>query len=207
MKKLLLLLLTSTLLAQGAIAQEAESEEYEGFAEEVQPTNAKPFSRISMGISSIQWNNSLKLQQGINMAKDYANYSGLAFSIQREVHYLKWGWAAAAFVGAGRAVGGGNSIVVPYEKDKVAFTVYGLSPRVFYRLSGKISAGITMMAFLRNIDWPATTGMTIDSGRNVNVAGLADLNLRIFQQWDFYSGIGPLAEGATFWKVGLNYNF
>lgn len=64
------------------------------------------------------------------------------------------------------------------------------------------------MLFYKNIDWPKETStQTIDSGRSLNVTGIADLNIRLFQKWDFYTGIGPLTEGSTLWKIGVNYRF
>ncbi|WP_374074003.1 acid shock protein [Bdellovibrio bacteriovorus] len=171
---------------------------------------ARPKSLQSWGVSlsALQWNENLKLQQGINTDKDVANYNGLIVTLQKEITYYRWGWSAGAFIGSGRANGGGNSSVITYEKSKVAFTVFGVSPRVFYRLSGRINAGVTGMAFMKNIDWPKdATNQTIDSGRNLNVMGMADLNVRLFQKWEFYSGIGPLSEGATLWKIGMNYRF
>lgn len=208
MKTLFILLLLSSFLGSIAGAQEENSEVYEGFADEVQPTQKKPLSHLSVGISSIQWNDTLKLQQGINRYNDSANYSGMTLSVQKEMNYALWGWSASAFLGSGSAVGGGNSTSLPYQKNKIGFVVYGASPRIFYRLSGRINTGVSIMAFMRNVDWPREAGdPTIDSGRTVNISSLADLNVRLFSKWDFYTGLGPLAEGATFWKIGLNYRF
>lgn len=220
MRKIFLFLFISSLLAHSSLAQEATSEEEEepaASSETAAPAEAKTATRAArpkslqswgVSLSALQWNENLKLQQGINTDKDVANYNGLIVTLQKEITYYRWGWSAGAFIGSGRANGGGNSSVITYEKSKVAFTVFGVSPRVFYRLSGRINAGITGMAFMKNIDWPKdATNQTIDSGRNLNVMGMADLNVRLFQKWEFYSGMGPLSEGATLWKVGMNYRF
>jgi len=37
--------------------------------------------------------------------------------------------------------------------------------------------------------------------------GIADMNVRLFRKLDFYQGIGPMAEGTTLWKIGLNYRY
>ncbi|MEK2646008.1 hypothetical protein [Bdellovibrio sp. BCCA] len=229
MRKIILFLFLSSLLAHSSFAQEAATEEEvapteTSAAPTTEPTTttetpapAKTVARVvrpkslqswGVGISALQWNETLKLQQGITADKDVANYNGLILTAQKEVTYYRWGWSFGGFVGAGRANGGGNSTVISYEKSKVAFTVYGIAPRVFYRLSGRINAGLSAMAFMKNVDWPKdATNQTIDSGRNLNVMGMADLNVRLFQKWEFYSGIGPLAEGATLWKIGVNYRF
>ncbi|WII73702.1 acid shock protein [Bdellovibrio sp. 22V] len=238
MKKFISLLIASVLLSSASFAQEAPSEEAspeettesapaETPAVETAPpaeetptapapaparTRAKVrrkfISSWGVGVSALQWNDTLKLQQGVTTDTDYANYNGLILTVQKEFTYLRWGWAAAGFIGSGRANGGGNSSTITYQKDMVAFTVYGVSPRAFYRLSGRINAGVTGMVFMRSIDWPKdAANQTIDSGRNMNVMALADLNVRLFHKWDFYSGIGPLKEGSTLWKVGVNYRF
>jgi|GEM_PF-1421674 len=219
MKKIFLFLFVSSLLAHTALAQEAPSEDSEETpaateaAETPAPkTTAKPRAKSleswGVGLSALQWNEPLKLQQGVTNDTDYANFNGMTLSLQKEISYYRWGWSMGAFLGSGRASGGGNSSAISYEKGKVAFTVYGISPRVFYRLSGRINTGLTAMIFMKNIDWPEDAGnQTINSGRNTNLMGLMDLNIRLFQKWDFYSGIGPLAEGATLWKVGVNYRF
>lgn len=168
----------------------------------------KSLEAWGVGLSALQWNEKLKLQQGITSESDFANYNGMIVTFQKEVTYYRWGWSAGVFIGAGRANGGGNGSVINYQKSKVAFTVFGVSPRVFYRLSGRINAGVSAMAFMKNIDWPKDVGgQSVDSGRNLNVMAMPDLNVRLFQKWDFYSGIGPLAEGSTLWKIGVNYRF
>lgn len=219
MKKIFLFLFVSSLFLHTAVAQEAateDSDEVAAPAETTETTAAKtttkprPKSLESWGVSlsALQWNEPLKLQQGVTNDTDYANFNGMTVSLQKEITYYRWGWSMGAFLGSGRASGGGNSSAISYEKGKVAFTVYGVSPRVFYRLSGRINTGLTAMIFMKNIDWPKdASNQTISSGRNTNLMGLLDLNVRLFPKWDFYSGIGPLAEGATLWKVGVNYRF
>lgn len=210
MRKRTWCLVFALLLSGTAFAEDLSGETSEEGSMTVH-AQATPRSASSwgVGLSSFQWNDNLQTQQGTNIAKDYANHSGMIFSVQKEKIYPAWGWSAGVFVGSGRANGGGNAGgIINYEKSKVAFLVYGLSPRVFYRLSGRVSAGLTAMAFIKNIDWPKdSANQTIESGQNLNVAGLADLNVRLFSHWDFYSGIGPLSEGATLWKVGFNYRF
>lgn len=207
MKKLMLLLLSSLLLAQPVFA-EAESEEYEAFEGETKPTLKSPQSYFGASVSAIEWTDALQIREGVTVANDYASYNGLMFSVQKEFNYGYWGWSGGAFIGIGSAVGGGNSEVIAYSKNKVGFILYGFSPRVFYNLSGRISLGVSVLGFMRNINWPTNNSIqTVDSGRNINVTGLADINIRLFKKWDFYTGIGPLSESSTFWKIGLLYRY
>lgn len=209
MKKIFLFLFLCSLFSQLGIAQEETTT-----IEEAEPATttheAAPhsISKWSVGLSILQWSEILKIQQGVSSEHDVANYNALSLALEKEITYLRWGWNIGAFLGSGRAVGGGNSSLIPYEKSKVAFTVYGLSPRIFYRLSSRINAGFTAIAFMKNVDWPKDAAIQeIDSGQKINITPLADLNIRLFQNWNFYTGIGPIVEGATLWKLGLNYRY
>lgn len=162
----------------------------------------------AVGLSTLQWNEPLILKQAGQTYNDVANYSGLSISFQKEIVYYRWGWNVGAFFGSGRANGGGNVSAITYQKDKQAFTILGVSPRAFWRLSGRVNVGVTGMAYMRSVDWPSDTpGLTVDTTRNFTLTALADLNLRLTDSIDFYQGIGPLDKGATFWKIGLAYRF
>lgn len=220
MKKVFLLLFLSSLFIESGFAQDIPNEEAvneetvnEETVDEESTTSApesasRSVSNWAAGLSIMQWNETLKIQQGVTNDKDIANYNALTLSLQKEVTHYHWGWNANAFLGSGQAVGGGNSNLIPYQKDKVAFTVFGISPRIFYRLSGRINAGLTAIAFMKNVDWPKdSTTQTIDSGRKLNITALADLNIRLLKHWDFYTAMGPVTEGTTLWKLGLSYRY
>ncbi|MGZ3793114.1 MAG: hypothetical protein ACXVCP_12260, partial [Bdellovibrio sp.] len=206
MKKIFFLICLVSLLAHKVSAQENNAENVETTEKATETTEAIPVSKSisnwGIGLSALQWNETLNIQQGITTEKDIANFNALILSVQKERTYYHWGWNMNGFIGSGRAVGGGNASLVPYQKDRVAFTLFGISPRAFYRLSGRINFGITAMAFTKNIDWPKdNANQTIDSGRKLNLMAMADLNIRILQRWDFYSGIGPITDAGTLWKV------
>ncbi|UOF01611.1 hypothetical protein [Bdellovibrio reynosensis] len=214
MKKKLLLLTLVLLSFRTGYAQEESSEDAAEMSAEAQDAPAseerayKTQTVNSLILSSIQWNDTLKLQQGVTLGKAPVNYNGLIIGVQRDILYRHWGWSIGAFVGSGRANSGEDPQTIEYQEDKVPFTVYGLSPRVFYRHSGRISLGVTGMGFMKNVSWPnEDSTLSIDDGRKLNMTALFDINLRLFPRWDFYSGIGPLAEGATLWKIGLNFRF
>ena len=192
------------LFALPSFAQEGSSG---GGAEEVHPELKKNFSTWGLSVSSLTWNDKLKIRQGIVSDTEYANYNSFSVTVQKEFNIQRWGYSVGLFGGVGQANGGGNSTTVTYQKSKVNYSVFGVSPRVFYRMSERITLGTSALVFSRLIDWPVESGTTIDAGRNINATILADINLRIFNKWDLYQGVGPLAEGATMWKLGVNYRF
>lgn len=208
MKKILLLLAFTTTFSHTALAQEEESSEEDGISVETTTSSSprKSISHWGVSLSTLQWNETLRVQDGVTNSKHAANYNALTVTALREITYKHWGWSFGAFIGSGRANGGAEGSA--YLADKVAFTTYGIAPRAFYRLSGRVNAGLSGMMFYKNIDWPENTGtQQIDAGRKLFAMGLLDLNVRLFQRWDFYSGLGPLTEGATLWKIGVNYRF
>lgn len=169
-------------------------------------TTVKSLTTSAIGVSTIQWNEPLILQQAGKSERDVANYSGLALSYQKETIYYHWGWAFGGLLGTGRANGGGNAASIAYQKDHQSFTLIGLNPRVFYRLTGKVNLGVTGLAYYRSVMWPTdSAGLTVNATRNFTLTALADVNLRITDRFDFYQGLGPLDTGATFWKVGFSY--
>lgn len=208
MKKIVWLLFLGICFCETALSQ--ETDEVETTATPAVATKAaRPSPNTwSVGLSTLQWNDKLGLRSGLLSDSDFANYNALILTAQNEIIFKRWGWSLGAFIGSGRANGGGNGTVITYEENKVAFTVLGVTPRAFYRLSGRITAGLSAMIFTRNIDWPTdSSSLTVDSGRNLNAMGLVDLNIRVFQKWDFYQGIGPLAEGSTLWRLGVTRRF
>jgi hypothetical protein len=191
-----LIFLCVTVQAQ---AQEGTSTE----TAEVLPT----FANWGLSVATMNWNDKLKLRQGITSDTDFANYNGIAVTIQKEFNINRWGYTFGVFFGSGQANGGGNSSAITYQQSKVNFMVAGISPRGFYNFSDKVSAGVSALVFNRSITWPDANSITVDAGRNINATILADLNFRLFEHWDFYQGVGPLAEGATMWKLAVAYRF
>lgn len=185
-------------------AQEASSS---ADAEEIHPSLRRRTYNWGVGLSSLSWNDKLALHEGTQSDTKNANYNGFIVTLQKEYNILRWGYTVGLFAGVGQANGGDTSSAITYQKSKVNFSIFGLSPRGFYRLNEKISLGTSALIFSKGISWPEDPGQTIDAGSNINATILADLNIRILKKWDFYQGFGPLAEGATLWKLGVNYRF
>ncbi|WP_291516342.1 hypothetical protein [Bdellovibrio sp. ArHS] len=205
MKKSILFLFVSFLLSTSYAQDVALGNEAPLLSDDVME-NAPSQEGWGLNISALQWNEKLKVQQGASGISDTANYNGVVLTLQKEVTYGHWGWSFGAFFGTGRANGGGDNSL-SYSEGKVTFTVLGVSPRAFYQFSGRINAGVSALAFVKNADWPTASGQTVDSGQNNNLMPMVDLNIRLFQHWDLYQGLGPLSEEGTLWKIGATYRF
>lgn len=187
------------------------AQEDDEFQDNVKPavvTSApSPWKRWALGVSLLQWNESLLLEEGVKSEKDFANFSGLMLSAEKEFHFTRWGLSLGGFLSTGRAVGGGNSSVIVYEQSKVAYSMLGINPRVFYHLSGRMAVGLSALIYNRQMTWPTdnTPLLKVTSGRSTNAVPMLDLNIRIFKNWDFYQGLGTVSDGATMWRLGLHY--
>lgn len=214
-KELHTIYLTSTLIFALTMGQALQAHADDSFYDElpaeattVSTKAATSHSSWALGLSTLQWNESLTLQQGANSAKDTANYSGLAMSLQKEWVQAHWGWNVGGFIGTGRASGGGNSSTLTYQKDQQAFTIIGATPRAFYRVTGRVNLGMTALVYSRSVDWPTNSaGVSVDASKTFTMTALLDMNLRLSNSVDFYQGLGPLEKSGTFWKIGLAYRF
>ncbi len=166
--------------------------------------NSSRLKSWSIGISNLQWNEDLQLQQGLQTSNDVANLNGFALSAHKDTSYNTWGWNFGFLLGMGKASGGGNSSSVVYA-ERVNFSLLGVAPRAYYKLSGRINVGLSAIAFIKNVDWPTANGVSARSRGSTNFTTLFDLNIRLNPRLDFYSGMGPLSEGSTLWRLGLVY--
>ena len=161
------------------------------------------------GLSSLQWNEQLTVLKAGKTSYFPANYNGLALGLSKETTYLRWGWNFGFLFGVGRASGGGDDSAtsISYNQSKQAFSIVGITPRAFWRLTNRVNVGGSAFIYSRNITWPDDSTMSVESGRRLNTTIIADLNIKLLNQWDFYQGIAPLEAGATLWKIGINYRF
>ncbi|UYL07566.1 hypothetical protein B9G69_010970 [Bdellovibrio sp. SKB1291214] len=159
----------------------------------------------AVGLTSLQWNENMTVSQlGVTTSSNM-NFNGIGLQLQKEIHYMRWGWSAGALLAAGRANAGPFSNDLKVERQN--FSMLAITPRLFWRLTNKVNVGGTAMIYMRNIDLPSGNGVEAAAGEKYNVAVLADMNLRIFKAWDFYQAIGPIDEGAYLWKIGVNYRY
>ncbi|MGE5085922.1 MAG: hypothetical protein ACM3MG_06435 [Bacillota bacterium] len=171
--------------------------------------NVTSITQWTAGLSSLQWNEQLTVLNSGKTSYFPANYNGLALGISRETTHLHWGWNFGVLFGVGRASGGGDDAAtsISYNQSKQAFSIAGITPRIFWRISNRVNLGASAFVYSRNITWPDDPTTSVESGRRVNTTVLADLNIKVLSQWDFYQGIAPLEAGATLWKIGINYRF
>ncbi len=168
----------------------------------------KQVEHWAVGLGMTQWNEEMRIAQGGVTVGSTANFSGMLVSIQKEFTRYRWGWNFGGLVGSGYANGGSDSgSANSYLKTKVSYSLLGASTRIFYRFSGRINFGTSFMIFNRIIEWPSEGSIQASSGKNPNILPVIDLNVRVFNTWELYQGIGPVANGATFWKIGMNYRF
>jgi hypothetical protein len=156
------------------------------------------------GGAVMQWSEEMRFRQAGATRRSVANFNGAILQASKEFTYYRVGWSLGAFVGSGKANGDSPGL---YEEGNLVFSVLGAQTRAFYRLNGRVNFGLSFMIFNRNLAWPELNGVSAESGKNPNINGVADLNVRLFKNWDFYQGIGPMAEGTTLWKIGLNYRY
>jgi hypothetical protein len=157
-----------------------------------------------LGGALMQWSEEMRFRQAGVTKRSVANFNGAILQASKEYTYYRIGWSLGAFVGSGKANGDSPGL---YEEGNLVFSVLGAQTRGFYRLNGRVNFGLSFMIFNRNLAWPELNGVTAESGKNPNINGVVDLNVRLFKNWDFYQGIGPMAEGTTLWKIGLNYRY
>lgn len=162
-------------------------------------------SSWAVGLATLQWNENITVSQLGTTRSSNMNYNGMGLQLQKETIFLKWGWSVGAMLAAGRANAGPFSNDLKIERQ--SFNMIAITPRAFWRLTNKVNVGGTAMIYMRNIDLPTGNGVDATAGRKNNAAILADMNLRIFKAWDFYQAIGPIAEGAYLWKIGVNYRY
>ena len=211
MKKMLLLPLLLS-LSLNAFAQEEPDPETPEVAPASRarvrvPRAATSATYQSVGVGYMVWNEDLRLQQSGVVTSAPANYQGASVNFQSETIYRRWGWSVAGFIGSGRAnAGDAFDAQVPYTQAKQAWTLLGASPRVFYRLTGRVNMGLSVPLMMKMVEWPAAPGMTIDSGKKMITSGAFDFSIRLNNKWDLYQGIGALSnDSSTMWRVSLNY--
>lgn len=211
MKKLLIACFL-VLLAHPAMAQVNvdDIELDDGSATSAAPRSVTPAARPRflnnwvLGGAVMQWSEEMRYRQAGLTKRGVANFNSMILQASKEYTFYRFGWSVGGFVGSGKANGDSPGL---YQEGNIVYSVLGAQIRAFYRLTGRVNFGTTVLLFNRNFAWPDATGITAESGKNPNINGVIDMNLRLFNNWDFYQGIGPMAEGTTMWKIGLNYRY
>src|SRR5688572_23161429 len=77
-------------------AQEGSTSES---ADEIHEDLKKNSSNWGLSVSSLSWNDKLKIREGIVSDTEYANYNSFIFTIQKEFNIKRWGYAVGLFGG------------------------------------------------------------------------------------------------------------
>lgn len=172
------------------------------------PRRLKYFEYLLVSIDHTQWLEKINFQFAGLTDEDKANFSGLNLNLEQGTSFTQWGWSLGASLGSGKASGGGNSSIILYQKGNQAWTTYGGFAKLYYRITPQVSLGASVPVFLRTVSWETpVSGLSVDSGRRINIGLLLDLSYRLSKIIDFYQSFGLLnfAEGSTLWKIGLGY--
>ncbi len=79
-----------TLAQEGASAAEASAED---------AAMNKSSNHWMISVSTVNWNDTLKISQGAQQANETANYNALVLTAQREVNIHRWGYNIGLFWG------------------------------------------------------------------------------------------------------------
>lgn len=172
--------------------------------ERTAPSRPRYITNWVFGGAVMQWSEEMRFRQNGVTKRTVANFNSAILQAYKEFTFYRAGYSLGFFVGSGKANGDAAGI---YDEGNIVYSVLGAQARVFYRLTGRVNFGAAFLAFNRTFAWPDGNGITAESGKNPNLMGLADVNLRLFKNWDFYQGIGPMSDGTTMWKIGLNYRY
>lgn len=169
--------------------------------------SSKTYESVLVYAQLLQWNEKMELQSVGLVDSDQANFSGMGISVEKNMAFAKWGWSVGATYAQGKASGGGNGQVLYYQKGNQGWSAYGLFLKGYQKLSSRIYLGLEAPVLFKSISWSqgANSNLSIKSGRDINLGLLFAMNFRLNQDLDLTQSIGTLnlADGSTFWKIGL----
>lgn len=171
------------------------------------PTETENENGWNLGLSWVQWNEKINLQSGAVSDQDNANFKGLNFHFENKRTHSDGGWAVGAAFGSGLATGGGKSALVTYQKGNQAWTSLGLHAKVFKKMSEQLALGVMVPVIYRQVKWENLPGgLPVDSGNDINLGLLFEIDFKLSKKFSFYQDIGPFSSsGGTLWRLGLAY--
>jgi hypothetical protein len=161
-------------------------------------------SYFIFGVSYLQWNEKMHLQSGGITDSDLANFTGRALSLEKNFPMPRWGYSLGVSLGSGLASGGGNSSKVLFQSGNQDWVSMGAFVKIYQKITPRFFIGLTAPLFWRQVKWPDPL---VTSGKDLNMALLIEANFRLTNRFDFFQNIGPISssEGATLWRLGINY--
>lgn len=164
------------------------------------------YTYTSAGIAHLMFKENLNLSQNISRDSDFAAYRGTVLQVQKQSSKQAWGFSMGGLIGLGRAVAAGQGETLFYSAG-TKWTLIGITPKVYYRISRPVALGITAMGFVKNISWPDYAGVSAESKHSFNFAFLGDLNINLGNQFELTQSVGSINGDSSIWKIGLNYRF
>ncbi len=162
------------------------------------------FTSQSIGLAQIQFQEDLRLEKTITRGTDFANYRGTVLQFQKQSSIKEIGFSMGALAGTGRAVAAGSDDTLVYSGGAKWF-LFGITPKIYYRLTRPVSFGIQGLAFFKNVQWADYNGISATSKHNFNFAVLGDISIQILPELELVQSVGSINGDATLWKIGLNY--
>lgn len=164
--------------------------------------------RTTLSLSRILWNERLKVFQSSNVDNGQATYIGNALSWDRTWATGRWGTGLSGMIAAGRTSAGDLSGTTAFaDTGDRNFTLVGVTPRGFWRMTGQVQMGLSLPVIYRNADWKSeNTAVTVQARRSLSTILGADLRVLLTPQWEFSQSLGILSSDAeTWWQIGLHY--
>lgn len=163
----------------------------------------------TVAVSYLAWTEFVDLKNGNLEDNAYANFYGMALTLEKENYSRRWGTAAEASALFGQANAGGSQQLITYQTNYRSW--YGLeaSYRLAYRHTAQVSFSIGPFGLFRQVTWPGgDNNIDVKSGSQTNGGLLADLRYRLTRQLEVRQMIGTMAFKAnTIWSLGIGYKF
>ena len=82
-----------------------------------------------------------------------------------------------------------------------------VSPRWFYRWTGRTDLGIDLAAFYKSSTWSDPSGsLTIKSGAEMITGAFVDMRVRFNPRWEMIQSFGMVyKDESIYWRLGMAY--
>ncbi len=166
----------------------------------------KVFHTVSVGY--FQWQELLTATSSTAEIGGRAQFFGNSFSYEHEAYTGHWGnsYQFEAFIG--QANGGKPGTTPAYLQTYQSFFGGAFTYKWAYRPSGYISLLSGPMVLYRGITWPDQSGVSAQSGSDINGGIVFEAKVRPNQDLEIFQKIGLLGIKATyFFSLGLGLKF
>lgn len=136
-----------------------------------------------------------------------ALYYGFGLGLEKNWYHGQWGWGLGSSLLGGSATGGDKSGALAYFQARVPWWALRVSPRLFYRWTGRTDLGVDIAAFYKNSTWPDSTHLlTIKSGSELVTGAFVDMRVRVNAKLEMIQSFGMVyKDESIYWRLGLAY--